>query len=353
MFTFYAEPKSIVEERFAQFTSLGTPAATIERVIAKIDDLWRDGPGGWAYEWSAEATAHEQRGAYLDASLLHGIGKYPCLGDATHTRAYERQLEAYLVAARDFPCKFERRIVPVDYRGGKTDVAVHILSPRSEPEKAPLLMMLGGIDTWKMDVHNAAMQTGSAVGAHVVLVDMAGVGESKVPMGPDSDVILAGVIKQLRGIGNGKAGVFGFSFGATWAVKLALTDAVDVAVASGPLVDAAFDVGFLSRMPNGMPGIIGNAFRRAEPFASDAELGQAMAPFSMRVQGLFDWRRSSAPLYVFNGDIDPYVPTSDITVFEDRPNTVVKVVAGAPHCAAGKIHELMPSIVEWLRRYLR
>ena len=44
MFTFDADPRAIIEERFAQFAALGTPAETIREVSARLDDFWRDGP---------------------------------------------------------------------------------------------------------------------------------------------------------------------------------------------------------------------------------------------------------------------------------------------------------------------
>jgi esterase FrsA len=101
-----------------------------------------------------------------------------------------------------------------------------------------------------------------------------------------------------------------------------------------------------------MPGIIGNAFGRDAPFRDGVELAAAMAPFNLRDQGLLDWRSGRTPLYIFNGAIDPYVPNSDITVFESRPDTVVKLVPNATHCAAEKMGELMPDILRWLREGL-
>jgi esterase FrsA len=352
MFTFYADPKAIVEERFAQFTQLGSSAETIREVAGRLKDLWHDGPGGWPYEWSRAAEAYESRGDWLRASLLYGIGKYPCLGDATRVKVYDKHLATYLRAAKTLPIHFDRRILTVPYRGGSTEVAAHLLSPAKANDKSPTLLMMGGIDTWKMDIHVTAAQVGEALNAHIALVDMVGVGESKLPLAADGNVVLAGVADQLRSLGNGRVGMFAFSFGATWAVKMALTGKIDAAAASGPLVADAFHAEFLGEMPNGMPGIIGNAFRRSAPFRDGAELGAAMAPFNMREQGLFDWRGGKTPLYVFNGANDPYVPNSDIAVFESRPDTVVKLLPNATHCAAEKIGELMPDLLRWLAAHL-
>jgi esterase FrsA len=348
MFTFYADPKAIVEERFGQFVSLGTPAETIRDVGARLDDLWRDGPGGWPHEWSRVAQGCEARGDWLNASILYGIGKYPCLADAVRHRVYEKHLAAYLQAAKSFPLRFERRILSTPYRGGSTEVAAHVLSPHKADAKSPVLLMMGGVDTWKMDIHNVAVQMGAALNAHVALVDMVGVGESNLPLAADGDTVLAGVIQQLRSLGNGRLGVLGFSFGATWAVKLALTGKVDAAAASGPPVADAFAQDFLGQMPNGMPGILGNALGRDAPFRDGAELAAAMAPFNLRGQGLLDWQGGRTPLYVVNGELDPYVPNSDITVFESRPDTIVKLVPNATHCAAEKTGEYMPDVLRWL-----
>jgi len=350
-YTFDADPRSIVAERRSQFIALGTSAEVIDSVAAKVEDLWADGPGGWPFEWSLAAEEAEATGDLLGASLLYGIAKYPCLGNDAHAAAYAKQLDTYLRAAQSFPDVFERLILEVPYRGGWTKVAVHLLTPVGATADSPLVLMMGGVDTWKQDVHNSAAQLGRALQARMALIDMTGVGESRVPSAPDGNEVLAGVIEALRG--TAKAGVFGFSFGGYWAVKLALIGAVDAAVAVGALVEGAWGPHFLPNMPNGMSGIMGNSQFRDDPFVDDEAFVSAMAPFALGGQGLLhDWGTNPVPMLVANGSDDPYVPPEDVTVFADRPATVVRLVAGATHCAPEAMPTLMPWMIGWLREQL-
>lgn len=351
-FTFHADPMAIVKERTAQFVSLGIPASVISDVSTRLNDLWENRSGGWPYEWSCAARAFETRGDFLLSSLLYGVAKYPCLGNSAHAEAYHLQLENYIRAAANFSQRFERRLLSVSYRQDTTKVAIHLLSEQGLDTAAPVVLMLGGVDTWKMDIHNSAAQVSKILGAHIALLDMPGVGESEVPNAPDGDAILDGVVRQLRPIGNGRIGILAFSFGGLWAVKLALTGRVDAAAAIGAGISSSFERDNLSRIPNGMPGIFGNSLFRDAPFSSLDDFAGAMAPFSLREQGLYDWNRSTVPLLLVNGKEDPYIPRDDVTDFRARPNTVTRLVDGATHCAAEQMHSLMPWIIRWLKENL-
>ena len=353
-YTFDVPPKAFIEECRTRWVGLGVPADAIDAVDAAVGtDLWGDEPGSSPYEWTRVAEQAETDGRLLDASLLYGVGKYPCLGNDVHARLYREQLRTYLAAASDFPFAFERRILNVPYLDGITRVPVHIMSQPGRATDIPVLLMLGGVDTWKMDIHYSLIRAATATGMHVVAVDGPGVGESTVASAPDADRILADIVEQIRPLGNGHVGSIGWSFGATWSVKLALTGAVDAAVAIGAPLEGAFDVNYMSRWPNGMSGIMGNSLRREVPFATDQELSDAMGPFRLSSQGLLGtWEKSRTPLLVVNGTNDAYVPSGDVTLFEDRPNTVTRLVEGASHCAAEKSREVNPWAFDWITKQL-
>jgi esterase FrsA len=353
-YIFDADPRALIAERRAQFTALGVPAEVITAVDATVNsDLWGDAPGSWPHEWAAAAVSAEAGGRLLDASLCYGVGKYPCLGNEVHARLYREQLRTYLAASDSFPLPFERRILDIPFHGATTRVPVHVFTQPGRSTDVPVILMLGGVDTWKMDIHHSVLDAAAATGAHVVAVDGPGVGESTVASEPDASSILAEVAEQIRPLGNGKVGVIAWSFGATWSVKLALTGAVDAAVAIGAPVEGSFDVAHMSKWPNGMSGIMGNSLHRDGPFADDRELAVGMSPFSLSAQGLLGgWERSSTPLLVVNGTNDPYVPQQDVTLFENRPNTVARLVPDATHCAAEKSREINPWAFHWLEEQL-
>jgi esterase FrsA len=270
-YRFDAAPKALAAERRAQFTALGIPAATADSVASRLGgELWEDAPASWVREWSAEAAAAEAGGDLLLASLCYSVAKYPCLASQAHQIAYREQLRTYLAAAPGFPLAFERRVLDVKYHGGTTPVPVHIYRRPGSPAGRPVVLMLGGVDTWKMDIHQSILPATERMDVTVVAVDGPGVGESGVASEPDGDLILADVAAQVRSLGNGRVGAAAWSFGATWAVKLALTGEVDAAVAVGGPVEMAFDISTVRNWPNGMSGIMGNSLHRDEPFAGAA-----------------------------------------------------------------------------------
>jgi pimeloyl-ACP methyl ester carboxylesterase len=64
-------------------------------------------------------------------------------------------------------------------------------------------------------------------------------------------------------------------------------------------------------------------------------------------------RPAKTPLFVINGDRDPYVPLEDIVAFEGRPMTEIRVVRGAGHCAAEALGAYFLEMSRWLRGQLR
>ena len=349
--TFPADPHYFITERTPQWVVQGVPLTVIEYVDARVDDLWRDGPGGWPFEWSAAAEEAEASGNFLEASLIYSAAKFPSLGNAAHRQAQDHQLATYLKASAQFPQRFERRLESINYRGATTLVPVHCLSEPGLTADAPVLLYMGGADTWKMDVHHTAVGFSRAVGAHLVLVDMPGTGESQVKLTPDADTILLEVIERVRRRGNGHVAFVGFSFGGLWAAKLALTGSVDAAIAVGAPVDVAFEQHRDDWFPHGMDGIIANDLG-LDALPDRPTLAALLRPFSLREQGLTNWQQkgSETPLLVANSDQDPYIPVRMHSLLTDQYR--IRLVPDAGHCAAEKIGELIPWMVSWLKEQL-
>lgn len=356
-FTFAVDPVELIDERANQWMNLGVEPPTIAEVRGKAPGLWSDGPGGWVHEWSAAARDTEASGNLRLASLLYGIAKFPVLGNRAHRDAYDNQLRTYLLAAKasnGFGAGFERHLIDVDFRCGKARVPTHLFAPPDVPDDAPVVLMLSGVDTWKMELHGLSVATAQMLRARVAVVDMAGTGESAVPNGPDGELYLAGVLDWLRRQfpRARRAGAIGFSFGGHWTTKLALTGRVDAAVSFGGLVAEAFEAANVTRLRFGMRGIFGNSLRLdTEP--SLPEVIAAMESFSLRRQGLLDdWGAEPVALLSVNGTDDPHVPRDDVTVLASRPNTIARLVPETTHCAAEKLGELMPWALEWLGKEL-
>ncbi len=351
-FTFPLDPRELFAERSRQFRGWGIPAAIIERLRARVDDAWRDGPGGWTTEWVREAESAERAGRRLLAAACFGGAKFPSLVTASRREAYRRQIGCYLAAAHDFSCHFERRAIDVTYRGATTTIQTHLFSPRSEGvDDAPVVILSGGVDTWKIELHRIALLFTRLGGFRVAAIDMPGTGESPVPLAPDADAIYRGVIEQLRNGDRGgrtRAAAFGLSAGGPWAAKLALTGAVDAAVdLGGPVGAASRDGAALMRMPNGMPGIVANAVG-LDTLPPPAEAESLVELFSLRAQGLLT-PRPTPPILAVNGTDDAYVPAGDLEVFREFPDATVWAVPSASHCAAERIVPVLLAATLWLR----
>jgi len=330
-FTFDVDPADLFAERGHQMVTWGIPRATVERVRARVGDMWSTEPGGWVPEWEHEAGLAEAHGRWFQAAMLHGAAKFPCISTDAQAAAYARQLECYARAVH-----VERRIVDVSYRGAPTRLPVHLFGTY---DALPPVCLTGGVDTLKMELHKLAHVLARIGRFRVAAIDMPGTGESEIQLAADGHVIYEGVIAALRG--NAKAGIWGVSFGGHWAAKLACRETVDAAVdMGGPIGTQLFD----GNLPNGMLGIVGNALGRIVTRADADE-------FSFAAQGLLAPRRS-APLLVFNGARDPYVPVADARAFAGWDHSTVWIFEDGDHCAANHIKRVVPAALVWLSRQL-
>ncbi|WP_051801750.1 alpha/beta hydrolase [Streptomyces sp. NRRL F-525] len=342
MFTFPVEPDDLFDERTRQFVALGIPRPVVDRARARITDMWGTGVGSWVPVWSAEAERAHASGDPLLASLCWGAARFPCLATDERRAAQEHQLAAYLEAAPGFPVRFQRAVLNVP-----EPVPVHFFQ-RRRVARPGVIVLCGGVDTWKMDLHRLAVATARATGLLVAAVDMPGTGESTVPLAPDADRVLVGLIAQLRRAYGQPVGFYGVSFGAHWAAKLALAGHVDAAVdLGGPtgLTDEPID---LLNLPHGMPGIVGNALH-LDALPDEAGIADLLASFSLREQGLLDKAGAGgSPLLAVNGADDVYVPLGDTVGLAGRPETTVWVIKNASHCAPERSPQVNLALWGWL-----
>lgn len=335
-------------ERHAQMVNTGLPEQDVSAVRAAITQMWPDAPGGWVHEWSKLAASYADAGSHQLAALAYGWAKFPTLADAPKHAAFARQLEQYQLAAPGFGVEFERRVLQLPYQGGHTDVAVHILTAPDLREDAPVLLASGGVDSWKVDLHTLFVLLALSTRTRVVAFDIAGTGESAVPMTPDGgDEMVRGLVAAARAMGGGPVAHLGFSMGGYYSARSGLAGEVDAAVVLGGPVEAAFSQD-AQAMQFGMAGIVGNALGfDHQPTAE--EQAARLAAFSLRP--LLD-QDTNVPMLVINGADDVHVPQRDTLVFQDRRDTEVHLIPDTGHCAVSKLSEVLPIIAEWLQRVL-
>lgn len=346
MFTFDVQAGDLFEERRRQFAGWGIPRAAIRRVEARIGDVWAERPGGWCTEWSAEAQGFEARGAPLEASLCYGAARFPFACTEQRRAALHSQVRAFLAAAPRFPCRFERRELEVPCGDQTTTLPVHVYDPPGGSRG--IVLLSGGVDTYKMELHRLALALVRLGGLSVAAVDMPGTGESRVPLTPDADAIYRGVIERVsRGR---KLGIWGISFGGYWAARLALQGDVGCAVDLGGPIGSAPDGRALLSLPHGMPGILGNAVG-LDAMPTLEELNELLRAFSLERRGLLAGN-VPVPLLAVNGAHDQYIPRHDTSVFSTMPNATALLVPGTTHCAAESLPRVVPTLIAWLVDHL-
>ncbi len=344
----------LLHERGRQMVAWGIARQTIDRVAPRISHMWADGPGGWAFEWSHAAQTMETKGSLLQAALLYGAAKFPCIVTPAQRHAYAQQLECFLRASKSFSVPFRRDVLVVDCAGIQTSVAVHRYGMRPHQPAQPLLCLTGGVDTLKVELHRLACLIARVTGSEVVAFDMPGTGESRLQLTKESDWVYQAVIAACGGAHRRK-GIFGISFGGHWAAKLALQGVVDFAVdLGGPIAATSTDAALLANLPNGMTGIVANAMRL--PSLPTAEtVASILEEFSLSAQGLLTPQALATmpPLLAVNGNDDPYIPPADTLAFQQGPRNTVWLVPSAGHCAEKRLKLLMPAILLWLRAQSR
>jgi esterase FrsA len=344
-FQWPVDAQDLFGERYPQMVNTGLPAADVDAVRAAITEMWTDAPGGWVYEWSALGARYAGEGSHQLASLAYGWAKFPTLADGSKRRALQKQREQYLLAAPDFGVDFHRRVVDVPYRAASTPVPVHIFATADLPADAPVLLASGGVDSWKMDLHTIFVLAAATAGIRVVAFDIAGTGESAVPMTPDGGAeTVRGLIAEARTLGNGIVIHLGISMGGHYSARSGLAGEADAAIVLGGPVEDAFN-GDTSMVQFGMDGIIGNALGFDERPSAD-ELAATLGAFSLRP--LLD-QDTNTPMLVVNGADDVHVPQHDTLVFEGRRDTEVHLIPNAGHCATTKLPEAIGLMFSWLQ----
>ncbi|MEU2674819.1 alpha/beta fold hydrolase [Streptomyces sp. NPDC007164] len=340
--------EALFEERLAQMINLGVPGDDVEAVRGRIKQMWPDEPGGWVYEWSQLAERYAKDRKPELAALAYGFAKFPTLADEAKRAAYRHQIDQYLLSADNDPVTFLRRSVLADHLGTRVPFPVHEFgAPDKSAGQSPVIIVSGGVDTWKEDLHSLWVALAVHTGMTVLAFDIPGTGESPVAMSHDGGPeIVSSLVQEARQIGNGRVAHLGVSMGGHFSARTGLSGEVDAAVVLGGPVKAAFEDAPFS--DSGMHGIIGNALGFDHEPASE-ELAACWT--SLSLAGLLAGKQQSAPMLIVNGADDPLVPQEDTLLFEARPGAEVRLIPDAGHCATSKLSsDVVPLIIDWLNR---
>ncbi|MGZ8231788.1 MAG: alpha/beta hydrolase family protein [Burkholderiales bacterium] len=327
----------------------------------------------WAAEWSklgqrAEGEAEKlhakggdtgkARDLYMLAFNYFRIARYPCpISDATQA-AYENSLRVFRKAASFFDPPLE--IVEVPFEGKSL---IGYLQVPLAPKNPPVIMHWGGVDGWKEDrtkAHALMHHAGFAGFA----IDMPGTGENPIKYtDPDADRTFSAMIDYLltrQDIDATRLGVWGGSYGAYWAAKLAHTEAKRLkgAVFHGGNAHYGFQPEWMrpaltERATAAIFGPIGlfQSRSRAMGVGSLEEFLEVAPALSLKTQGLLD--RPCAPLLCVNGKLDDQAPVDDIYLLLEHGNPKeVRIYPNGVHMGRGggtTDEEIWSLIVNWLK----
>jgi esterase FrsA len=344
-----------------------------EKVMAALKSLDKD---HWAEEWSKIGLAYEAKGdaaakagasgkelaeIYMHAFDACRVGRYPSPTSPGKLQAFQHSLRMFRKAAKHFDPPLEIIEIPFE---GKT--LVGYLQKPPGVAKPPVVMHWGGVDGWKEDRLKIA-KTAMDAGLASLTIDMPGSGENPVLYGdPAAERTYFAWLDYLptrNDVDGKRVGVWGGSFGAYWAARLAHTaaDRIKGAVFHGGNVHYGFQPEWLvpAFTTGGATYLFGaasllDARGRAMGVKTVEEFLAAVAPLSLKTMGLLD--KKSAPLLGVNGKLDDQAPIADVyLLMEHGSPKSARVYPEGHHMGrtpGQHPDEIATTIVGWLKERL-
>jgi len=345
-------------------------AATVVSALTSLDrDHWAEEwcRIGLAYEAEGDARARAGAGKAELAGLFElgfdacRVGRYPAPISPGQLAAYGHSLRIFRKAAQFIEPRLE--IIELPF-AGKTLVG-HLQLPPGVA-RPPVVMHWGGVDGWKEDrlhVSGLIMQAGLAS----LAVDMPGSGENPFLYGDDAAerTYFAWMdhLAQRPELDARRIGVWGGSFGAYWAARLAYVapDRIGGAVFHGGNIHYGFQKEWLvpAFTTGGATYLFGaasllDARGRAVGTKTMEEFLAAVPRFSLLTMGLID--KPSAPLLAVNGKLDDQAPIADVYLLMEHGNPKsARIYPKGHHMGRTPgiaYDDILEMIVGWLREQL-
>jgi esterase FrsA len=332
-----------------------------EAAAVAIEGLSGLDPEAWASCWGdvAEHFATEaartvdtaaRREAWLQAYRFSFVGRYPVPNHPAKERQYERARRFFLEATSLDDPPLQNVTVPFE------DGEVHFYVSRPPGvARPPVVMVWGGIDTWKEEMYDRLGAPFRSKGFAVLLVDIPGVGQSPVLAGPDAERQWTPVFDWLAlqdDLDADRCAAVGASFGGYWAMKLAYThrDRLRCSVNWGGGVHVTFTPDWQQKSRNAASYLMDLMPARARIFGGDSfeDYVARCEELSLLEQGLLE--QSSAPLLLVNGRDDVQNSIDDIYLSLDHGDPKAARVFDGGHMGEGPV---VPTILAWVTDRLR
>lgn len=230
----WPELQQAVQERAnaQRYPMTGFDAKEVAEILGRIRSLDRD---EWALSWMQNGERHQRaaqalentdpvkaREAYLSAWRYHGFGAWPTQNSNEKKRAHALATQAFRAYAKLAEPPIEVLRVPFE---GKEIVAY--LQRPAGIAKPPVVMSVGGLDSYKEFVVEQYGPDYLKAGLAYVALDMPGTGEAPIRIDVGAERMYSKVIDALQSrtdIDASKIGFQGVSWGGHWAARMALAE---------------------------------------------------------------------------------------------------------------------------------
>jgi hypothetical protein len=335
----------------------------VERVMTSLTSYDHD---KWATAWSAIAKPYEEKAAeaeksgdaktakenYLRAYQYYRMARYPTINSEGKKAAYKKSQEMLFAASRYFEVPIQRVEIPFKGKPGDGNkIVAYLRVPKKGSAPFPLLVTWGGIDGFKEEQSaEPALERGIAA----LAMDGPGVGDSPLKGSEDAERVFGAVfdwVATQKTFDPHKIGVWGYSTGGYWAVKVAYVykDKIACAVSQGGPVHYAFELDWIQQQERGeYPFEFFETISYAFGLPGYEQWVQYAPKLSLLKQGILD--NPSAPLLLVNGIHDSVFPIKDYYLLLEH---------GSPKCARfyeaghmGFTKDTLETIMNWIYQKL-
>jgi esterase FrsA len=331
----------------------------VEQVMNSLTSYDRE---KWAAAFSSVAKPYEVKASqaektgdapsakenYLRAYQYYRLARYPTTNSDGKEAAYRKSQEMLFKASRYFDFPIERVEMPFKAKSGEGNSIIGYLRlPKRCDVPFPLLVSWGGIDGFKEEqLNDPALERGLAT----LAIDGPGVGDSPIKGSEDAERLFGAVFDWVgtqKTLDSNRVGIWGYSTGGYWAVKVAhvYKDRIACAVSQGGPVHYAFELEWIHEQEKGeYPFELFETLAYAFGISTYDEWVKYAPKLSLLKQGILD--RPSAPLLLVNGIHDSVFPIRDYYLLLEH---------GSPKCARfydaghmGFTKDTFETILNWI-----